>query len=185
MGSHSDNARERIIDAAEQVVIGAGARHLTLEAVASKAGISRGGLLYHFHDKEALLSEMLHRRKKHLDESRMKRRAKTPSGPECEAVIYILSVLDEDRGIDRDVSAALVASGAHDPELLAPAREDFHQIIADLTKDGLSFERAAVIMLAANGLRLWEVLSMSPFNAKERRRIIKELLALVKEDKGA
>jgi hypothetical protein len=40
-------------------------------------------------------------------------------------------------------------------------------------------------MLAANGLRLWEVLSMSPFNAKERRRIIKELLALVKEDKGA
>ena len=35
MGRHSENARERIIDAAEQVVIGAGARHLTLEAVAS------------------------------------------------------------------------------------------------------------------------------------------------------
>ena len=43
MGRPSDNTRERIIEAAEQVVIEAGTRHLTLEAVASKAGVSRGG----------------------------------------------------------------------------------------------------------------------------------------------
>ncbi|MGV8056682.1 MAG: TetR/AcrR family transcriptional regulator [Smithellaceae bacterium] len=185
MGGHSGNARERIIDAAEQVVIDSGARHLTLEAVASKAGISRGGLLYHFHDKEALLGEMLHRRRKHLDESKMKRRAEIQAGPEHESVVYILSLLDEDTGIDRNVSAALVASCAHNPELLAPVREDFHQIIADLTKDGLSFERAAVIMLATNGLRLLEVLSICPFNAEERRRIIRELLSFAKENNGS
>ena len=182
MGSHPDSAREKIIDAAEQVVIEAGARHLTIEAVASKAGISRGGLLYHFPSKEALLKGMMDRRRKHIAESRMNRRSDIPAGPGREAVVYVLSLLDEDNGASRDVSAAIIASGAHNPELLAPARDDHRQTIADLTRDGLSFERAAVITLATNGLRFWEVLSMSPFNAKERRKIIKELLAFAKEN---
>ena len=182
MGSHSDNARERIIDAAEQVVIEAGARHLTLESVASKASISRGGLLYHFPDKEALLNGMMDRRRKHMEECRMKKWAETPVGSGREAVTYVLSLLDEDAGTNINVSAALIASGAHDPKLLAPARENYRQTIADLTKDGLSFERAAVIMLATNGLRFFEVLSMSPFNAKERRKIVEKLLALAKEN---
>jgi len=182
MGSHSDSARERIIDAAEHVVIEAGARHLTLEAVASKAGVSRGGLLYHFPDKEALLRGMMDRLKRRLAENRIKRRAGIPACPEREAVVYVLSMLDEDVGISRNVSAALIASGAHDPELLAPAREDYYQAIADLTRDGLSFERAAVIILATSGLRFFEVLSTSPFTAEERRRIVRELLSLAKEN---
>jgi len=71
---------------------------------------------------------------------------------------------------------------AYDPGIIGPAvRENHHQIIADLTREGLSFERAAVIVSATNGLRLLEVLSMSPFNVKERRKIIKELLVLTKE----
>ena len=182
MERNPDNARERIIDAAEQVVVEAGARHLTLEAVASNAGVSRGGLLYHFPNKEALLKGMLDRLRKHRAESIIKRRAEIPVGPEREAVVYVLSLFDEDAGPNRYVAAALLASGAHDPELLAPARGDYHQTVADLTKDGLSFERAAVIMLAANGLRLLEVLSMSPFNAKDRRKIVAELLGLAEEN---
>jgi len=75
MGRHSDNARERVIDAAEQVVIEAGAGHLTFEAVASKAGVSRGGLLYHFPDKKALLRGMLDRRRNYMAEIRMKKLA--------------------------------------------------------------------------------------------------------------
>jgi AcrR family transcriptional regulator len=184
MASHSNNAKERIINAAEQVVIEAGARHLTLESVAAKAGISRGGLLYHFPEKEALLRAMLERRRKHIAESRMKRRSEIPASQAHEAAVYVLSLLDEGSGANKDVSAAIIASGAHNPELLAPAREDHRQTISDFTKDGLSFERAAIILLATVGLRFWEVMSMSPFNAKERRKIIAELLALAEENKG-
>ena len=77
MGRHSDNARERIIDAAEQVVVDFGAGHLTFDAVALKAGLSRGGLLYHFPDKEALLKGMLDR----LIERATERRAKNTRRP--------------------------------------------------------------------------------------------------------
>lgn len=180
MGRHLDNARERIIDAAEQVVIEAGAGHLTLEAVALKAGVSRGGLLYHFSDKKALLTGMLDRRRDRIAAIRMKRLAGIPAGPEREAVAYVLSLLDEDSEAKGDTTAALIAMAAYDPGIIGPAvRENHRQIIADLTREGLSFERAAVIVLATSGLRLLEVLSMSPFNTKERRKIIKELLILV------
>ncbi|OPY67055.1 MAG: HTH-type transcriptional regulator SrpR [Syntrophorhabdus sp. PtaU1.Bin002] len=182
MGYHSDNARERIIDAAEQVVLEAGAGHLTFDAVASRAGISRGGLLYHFPDKKSLLRGMLDRRQKRIAETRTKRRAEIPAGPEREAVAFVLSLLDEDSKASGDIMAALIAMAAHDPEILGPvAQESYRQVIADLTRDGLNFERAAVITLATYGLRFFEVLSVSYFNAKERHRIIKELLALAKE----
>jgi AcrR family transcriptional regulator len=179
MGRHSDNARERIIDAAERLVMEAGTRHLTLDAVASKAGISRGGLLYHFPDKEALLKGMLGRRMRLVADSRTSRRAQIPEGPEREAVAFVLTCLDENAGENR-VGAAILAAGAQDPELLAPAREEYRQLMADLTKDGLSFERAAVIALATNGLRFLDVLSICPFDEKERCAIVEELMALAK-----
>jgi len=182
MGRHSDNARERIIDAAEQVVLEAGAGHLTFDAVASKAGLSRGGLLYHFPDKKSLLRGMLDRRQKRIAEIRTIRQAEIPAGPEREVIAFVLSLLDEDNKASGDIMAALIAMAAHDPEILGPvAQESYRQTITDLTKEGLSFEQAAVITLATYGLRFFEVLSVSYFNAKERRRIIKELLALAKE----
>ena len=52
--SRSD-ARERILDAALAVADRVGAAHLTLDAVATEAGVSKGGLLYHFASKDLLL----------------------------------------------------------------------------------------------------------------------------------
>lgn len=179
--SSTDNARERIIEAAELVVIESGARHLTLDAVAKKAGVSRGGLLYHFPNKEALLKGMLDRYRKQIDAGKMQRRSGLPSSPEREATVYVETFLSEDAGEYKHVIAAIIASGAHAPELLASAREGCRQSIKDLTRDGLSFERAAVILLATHGLRLMEVLSLSPFNARERRKIAGELMVLVRE----
>ena len=183
MGRHSDSARERIIDAAEHVVIELGARHLTFDAVASKAGVSRGGLLYHFPDKEALLKGMLDRLVERSTESRIKKRAELAEGMEREIVARILSFSEEDKRTKRAAAAALFASGAHDPGLLAPMKKQYRKLMDDVTRDGLRFERAAVIALATDGLRLLELLSMSPFDKEERRRIIEEMISLAKESK--
>lgn len=183
MRNQVKNAREKIIDAAEQVVIGSGARHLTLESVAAKAGVSRGGLLYHFPDKESLLKGMLERRISRINENWLKKRNGMPAGREREATAYILTILGDDPELNKGISAAIIASAAHNPELLAPARENDKQIMNELTKAGINFERAAVIMLAVSGLRLLEVLAISHFNAEERDKIIKELLNLAGEGK--
>jgi len=124
----------------------------------------------------------LDRRQKRIAEIRTIRQAEIPAGPEREVIAFVLSLLDEDNKASGDIMAALIAMAAHDPEILGPvAQESYRQTITDLPKEGLSFEQAAVITLATYGLRFFEVLSVSYFNAKERRRIIKELLDLAKE----
>lgn len=52
--------RQGILAAARQVISAQGVPRLTLEAVAAQAGISKGGLLYHFPTKDAMLHGLLH-----------------------------------------------------------------------------------------------------------------------------
>jgi AcrR family transcriptional regulator len=54
-------SQTRIFDAAEAIVQSRGVAGLTLAAAARDAGISKGGLLYHFASKEALLDALLRR----------------------------------------------------------------------------------------------------------------------------
>ena len=54
-------ARDRILEAAERVVAEVGAARLTLDVVAQAAGVSKGGLLYHFPSKESLLGALAQR----------------------------------------------------------------------------------------------------------------------------
>src|SRR3712207_3868484 len=47
--------RETLLHAATQVILDRGVEALTLDAVAHQAGVSKGGLLYHFPNKNALV----------------------------------------------------------------------------------------------------------------------------------
>jgi AcrR family transcriptional regulator len=53
------DTKGRIIDAAEEVVLRDGVARLTLEAAAAEAGLSKGGVLYHFPTRHALVAAMV------------------------------------------------------------------------------------------------------------------------------
>ncbi|MBE1563023.1 TetR/AcrR family transcriptional regulator [Nonomuraea africana] len=53
--------RDELLDAAEELLCDQGSAALTLAAVADRAGVSKGGLLYHFSSKEALIKGMVER----------------------------------------------------------------------------------------------------------------------------
>jgi AcrR family transcriptional regulator len=53
------NARESLLLAACTLLVTHGSEKLTLDAVAQEAGVSKGGLLYHFPSKQALLEGVL------------------------------------------------------------------------------------------------------------------------------
>ncbi|MGV0813592.1 TetR/AcrR family transcriptional regulator [Mycolicibacterium boenickei] len=55
------SSRDRILDAYEDVLAIEGERHATLDAVAAKAGVSKGGLLYHFPSKDRLAAALCDR----------------------------------------------------------------------------------------------------------------------------
>ncbi|UXN74347.1 TetR/AcrR family transcriptional regulator [Devosia sp. A8/3-2] len=61
MGRRQTIDRGTILDAAEHVVLHDGAAHLTIDAVAAEAGVSKGGVLYAYASKDILIDAMLER----------------------------------------------------------------------------------------------------------------------------
>lgn len=169
-----------IIDAAGAVVIEHGASHMTLDAVAARAGVSKGGLLHHFPTKVALLEAMIKRMIETRQEERKRICEELPDGPTRQIKGFVLSVLNRDRGHDR-LGASLLAAVAHNPRLNEPVRDIVREVYDGFASPGYRFERAAIIALAADALWLKEMLSISPFNEEQRNNIIKELLRLLDE----
>ncbi len=58
---NASNTRDRILDALQDILINEGYTAVTLEAVARAASVSKGGLLYHFPSKAALLTGLIDR----------------------------------------------------------------------------------------------------------------------------
>jgi len=170
-------ARERLLDAAERVVVESGATHLTLDAVAKSAGVSKGGLLYHFPSKEALLEGMLTR---HFDDvdAEVTKRLTTRAGKATRADrlrerVRVLLELHPERPA---VGAAMVAASADNPELMAGCRAEYRKLLDEFARLPGGFERAALVLLAVQGLLLAELLHLSPYTPKERSRLAKALL---------
>jgi AcrR family transcriptional regulator len=60
-------ARDRVLDSYETLLIEKGIGAVTLDAVAAAAGVSKGGLLYHFASKDALAEGLLSRLRERSD----------------------------------------------------------------------------------------------------------------------
>lgn len=53
--------RDRILDALEDELLDAGPEAPSLDAVAARASVSKGGVLYHFSSKDVMLEALLRR----------------------------------------------------------------------------------------------------------------------------
>src|ERR1700687_3324639 len=73
--------RDRILDAAERVILESGGRNFTLDAVAESAGISKGGLVYSFATKDGLVRAALEREVTRFQEAVAWRLVGKPAGP--------------------------------------------------------------------------------------------------------
>jgi len=170
-------ARERLLDAAERVVVESGATHLTLDAVAKSAGVSKGGLLYHFPNKEALLEGMLSRHFEDVDAEVAKRLARrTRKATRADLLRERVRVLLELHPERPAVGAAMVAASADNPGHMAPCRAQYRKLLDEFARLPGGFERAALVLLAVQGLLLAELLHLSPYTPGERSRLVKALL---------
>ena len=104
-------ARDAVLDAYEALLIDVGERAATLDAVAKQAGVSKGGLLYHFPNKEALIAALLER----MDTLAAKDLAEMKAAPEGPAAFFIKSSLWANSPLDRVfVAAARLVEVAHE-----------------------------------------------------------------------
>ena len=151
------DARTRILDAVERIVLARGVAGLTLEAAAREAGVSKGGLLYHFASKEALLTGLIERLAAFMSAEYDAAVARQPAGPGRVARAQIAWAFGEGDcrpGEDRHDRAAAVflATFHHDPALLDPMRAVLARMKADLLADGIPHGHAMAVLTATDGL---------------------------------
>ena len=101
-------ARERVLDAFERILIEEGERAATMDAAARAAGVSKGGLLYHFGSKAALV-EGLADRLERFGAAEEERLSPMPDAVE----VFLRESVAAEHPIDRTL-VALLKLGQHD-----------------------------------------------------------------------
>lgn len=178
-GRGRPSAREAMLDAAERVVLQASAARLSLDAVAQEAAVSKGGVMYHFPSKDALLRAMVERLVERSIAGSQAVADSAGTGPGRQLRAYVAASTGNPLGNDQ-VAASMLAAVANDPALLEPVREFFQARFPELAQ-GLSLERAAVVHLATEGLWMMELMQLSPFSPAQRARVVNALLKLTDE----
>ena len=173
-----EKARERILDAAETRLLASGPTGLVLESIAADAGVSKGGLLYHFPSKEALVAGLCERM---LDgfERVLESLSQSDSGTGgAWTRAYLSSTVTPD-GKPADNSAALMAgilaTLGRDSAHLETVREHFTRWHRRLEADGIDPKKATIVRLAADGLWLSALLGLPEVSATHSTEVIEAL----------
>jgi AcrR family transcriptional regulator len=176
------DTKSRILDAAEEVVLRDGVARLTLDAAAAEAGLSKGGILYHFPTRDALVAGMVAKIIEEFDRD-IEHRLADDAGPGSFTRAYIGATMEpsaprpdrEDR-----LGAALIAAAAAQPELLVPLQEAADRWQDRLEHDGLDPTMATVLRLACDGLWMCDLFGLAAPTADRRRAVAEALDGLAR-----
>jgi AcrR family transcriptional regulator len=170
------SARDKILDAALALVQEMGASELTLDAVAERAGVSKGGLLYHFPFKEELLTAANEVIASRLADARHAEAAKLPDSPNRALRAYVLASVYNSGDNDK-ITTKMLAAGSMLKESADPIRRYWQERFPEIAK-GSGFDRAALVHAATEGLWFMEMLKLSPFDSIQRTRLVDIILAI-------
>lgn len=180
MSRSSLETRAAILDSANRIVLSRGVEHLTLESAAHEAGISKGGLLYHFPNKEMLIAGMIEHYIQRFTQD-LHAAAKgdhQPAQPGDWTRAYLDTTFADNQRLPR-MSSGLLAAIATNPALLKPLQDVFAKWITLLEADGIDPLVAHIVRLVADGLWLVELFDLAPPSGEMKERISQALKRLV------
>lgn len=177
MADKRPDTKRKILDAAADIARDHGPGNLSLEAVAAKAGVSKGGLLYHFPSKDKLLEAVVEGFVKSFDQMLRERQQKKNDGPDSLVQAY-LELFVEENDCRKPPPSALLAALAENPEFLAPVRR-YHRSFLDRVKENAGDPAMAmVVFLAIEGLRSTHLLNIDVMSVSEIDDVVGRLKGL-------
>lgn len=180
-GDNRFTKQDSILKAASSIVQRNGVAQLTLEAVAKEAGISKGGLLYHFPSKEALIKGMVDKlNESYGAEIQLKAEVDQQSRGAWSRA-YVEATFNElDCGVA--MSSALFAAAFANPKLLEGMQAQYKIWQNHIENDGTDSVRATIARLAADGLWFAEMFGLAPLEQELRNKVYNELISWTKEE---
>jgi AcrR family transcriptional regulator len=156
--------RDSLLRAAASLVAERGYSALTLDAVGEAVGVSKGGVLYHFPTKEALVAALLEELSSGFDAD--------PAAPGAWTRAYVTASATPSQDTSAHVAAvAMLAAVGYDPTLLEPLQERYTRWVERLDADGLPGVDAHVVRMAADGLWAADLFGLAPPGPELRARI--------------
>lgn len=174
------SSREKLLDAAADLISKSGVNELTLEGVAAAAGVTKGGLIYHFKTKDELLGAVVERMLGHIDQ---RQRAKAARRGDTTGAL-LQAMIDDTFGMSRKeklLLTNLLAAATSYPHLLAPVQQIFERLYGEFADAGPHAGLALALAAALDGISLLELLNLHHFSKPQRDAMRQALQQLVQD----
>jgi AcrR family transcriptional regulator len=172
------SSRHKIVAAAVELAKEVGPGHVSLDAVACRAGVSKGGLLYHFPSKSKLLEAIVAHHLDEFDDALSEKTAENREKPDS-VIAACVDLYENDCKSGMPKASGFLAALVENPDLMLPARK-FSRRLIDKVRANASDEAAALVAyLALEGLRCLPLLDMDVLTDEERRMSVEKLHDMV------
>lgn len=152
--------RDRIIDAAMSIVRDQGVAKLTLDEAARCAGLSKGGVLYHFKTKDDLIRGVVEHLITRCDSLQQSYYDREPEGPYRWVRAVVQTGFDPNGPASDKLASALLASIAVNPELVTPLQAHYDKWIERIRADSPNPLLAGMICMAMDGHYFEKILGL-------------------------
>jgi len=173
--------RERVLDAAERISLRHGPGGRTIEAVAREAGVSKGGVLYHFPSKAAIIEAMIDRWVRQCEDAQAQAVARDGQrrGAFTRAYVHVRTR----SGYPKDPLryTGVLAAVRNDPQQLRALRAKVAEWQRQLEADGIDPVTATIVRLAIDGLCLNRLLDLPLPDPAMCAAIIDRLVEMTRE----
>ncbi len=177
--STGPDTRTLLMDAAERIVVSQGVARMTLEEVAREAKVSKGGLLYHFPSKEALIEGMIEYFVRRFDTAMAFARDgdADPRGRSTRAYVRASTGQTPQISTELDLAnGALTAALATFPERLEAVREQGRRHQAEIVADAIDPVLATIIRFATDGIWMGENFQLTRIDPALKAQVIARLI---------
>ncbi|MBO6509115.1 MAG: TetR/AcrR family transcriptional regulator [Roseibium sp.] len=170
----AQDSKSEILKSALELIRRSGAPSLTIDAVAEESGFSKGGVLYNFPTKDALIRGMVEYLGNQFEAEIAAAR------PQClkSSSPTLRAMIDVTEGwlmAQRDVARAMLATKADRPELSEPFIEVKNRLKAAIEAETDDHGKAWAIWASLEGLHFSEAHSVSVFSDAEQAAVFEEL----------
>ncbi|WP_046178124.1 TetR/AcrR family transcriptional regulator [Domibacillus tundrae] len=174
--------REKILIKARELVAREGVTHLTIEKVAKEAEISKGGLLYHFSSKEALIQAMIDDMLKRSNQEIEEKLLSDDTADSSQWFQAFIHTTFDEFGRKDLISPGLLSILLANPELIETWRNTYDGWTENIEKESDNLIIATIVRLACEGLWFTDMLGFSPVEGASRQQVLETLLDLSKRE---
>lgn len=174
--TRSERSRKTILQAALTVVMRDGPRQLTFDAIARESGISKGGVMHQFPNKQAMLKGLLDYQIDHFEEFSNRYRAGLSAEQSEPSLHTQIATLRETVTNSQAIAHAILAALAEDPGLMSIVRDSSAERVEEIKAEASNIDLALIRRSAALGLALSTMFGLSPLTDAERERLFDYLL---------